>query len=222
MNPLFAPAYPIAEAARYLQLPAATLRSWVRGRHYPRRDGSGYFEPLIQTPTDSGELSFANLIEAHVLRALRREHAVSVQAVRDALHYAQDRFRIERLLLSPDLQTAAGDLFLSRYGELINLSRSGQIALRRLLEAHLQRVEWAGEDFPRRLYPFLESFRDDKIIVIDPRIAFGRPVTRRNSIATAVIADRIDAGESVESVAEDYDLTVDDIEAAVLCERRAA
>lgn len=222
MNPLFAPAYPIAEAARYLQLPVATLRSWVRGRHYPRRDGSGYFEPLIETPTDSGELSFANLVEAHVLRALRQEHAVSVQAVRDALRYAQDQCRIERLLLSSELRTAAGELFLSRYGELINLSRSGQIALRRLLEAHLQRVEWTGGDFPQRLYPFLQGFKDDRAIIIDPRIAFGRPVTKHNSIATAVIADRIDAGESVESVAEDYDLTVEEVEAAVLCERLAA
>ncbi len=67
MNPLFAPAYPIAEAARYLQLPAATLRSWVRGRRYPRRDGSGYFEPLIQIPTDAGELSFATSTEAQLI-----------------------------------------------------------------------------------------------------------------------------------------------------------
>lgn len=222
MNPLYVSAYPIAEAARYLQLPAATLRSWVRGRRYPRRDGSGYFEPLIQPPTEWGELSFANLIEAHVLRALRQEHAVSVQAVRSALRYAEEQFHIEHLLLSPELQTAAGQLFLDRYGKLINLSRGGQIAMRRLLEAHLQRVDWTEDDVPRRLYPFLQGVKHDRAIVIDPRIAFGRPVTVCNSIATAVITDRVNAGESVKLVAADYDLTVDDVEAAILCECRAA
>lgn len=30
------PAYPLAEAARYLKLPPATLRSWVAERPYPK------------------------------------------------------------------------------------------------------------------------------------------------------------------------------------------
>jgi cytochrome c oxidase subunit 2 len=33
-------AYTLAEAARYLRLPPATLRSWVLGREYPTADGS--------------------------------------------------------------------------------------------------------------------------------------------------------------------------------------
>jgi hypothetical protein len=33
------PAYGPAEAARYLRLPIATLRSWVVGRAYPKADG---------------------------------------------------------------------------------------------------------------------------------------------------------------------------------------
>ena len=41
------PAYTITEAARYLRLAPATLRSWFIGRSYPKRDGPGYFEPLI-------------------------------------------------------------------------------------------------------------------------------------------------------------------------------
>jgi hypothetical protein len=42
-------------------------------------------------------LSFWNLIEAHVLRALRTEHAVSVKALRKALDYAEKELGIERL-----------------------------------------------------------------------------------------------------------------------------
>jgi hypothetical protein len=83
------PAYGIAEAARYIKLPPATLRSWVVGRSYPKRDGAGYFEPLIQLPQENNSLlSFANLVEAYVLRALRQEHGVSIKDVRAALDYA--------------------------------------------------------------------------------------------------------------------------------------
>lgn len=41
------PAYSISEAARYLRLPPATLRSWVLGRDYPNRDATSRFHPLI-------------------------------------------------------------------------------------------------------------------------------------------------------------------------------
>src|SRR6266498_2710471 len=43
-------AYGLAEAARYLKLPAPTLRSWVVGRAYPKADGVGHFQPLIHPP----------------------------------------------------------------------------------------------------------------------------------------------------------------------------
>ena len=80
-------------------------------------------------------LSFWNLIEAHVLRALRTEHGVSVKDVRKALQYAERELRIDRLLLRRELCSHAGQLFLDRYGELISLSTSGQLAMKRLLDA---------------------------------------------------------------------------------------
>jgi uncharacterized protein (DUF433 family) len=56
----------------------------------------------------------------------------------------------------------------------------------------------------------------ESAIAIDPKIAFGRPIVRRAGVSTAAIIDRIDAGESVAAPAEDYDLTVDEIEQAVV------
>ena len=68
------PAYALAEASRYLKLPAATLRSWVAGRPYPKGDGVGHSRPLIHPPKKQPLLlTFWNLIEAHVLRSLRTE-----------------------------------------------------------------------------------------------------------------------------------------------------
>ncbi|MBX6332873.1 MAG: DUF433 domain-containing protein [Gemmatimonadaceae bacterium] len=216
------PAYPLAEAARYVRLAPATLRAWVVGRPYPKRDGKGYFQPLIRPADPKGViLSFNNLIEAHVLRALRTEHGVSIKAVRDALRYAERAFHIDRLLLKKDLRTAAGELFLERYGQLVSLSRSGQLAMRKLLDAYLQRVDW-DDSLPIRLYPFVSGeLTAQRPIAIDPNIAFGRPVLSRSSISTAAIAERIDAGESIEDVAADYGLEREEVEEAVLYERAA-
>lgn len=216
------PAYGLAEAARYLKLPSATLRSWVVGRTYPKGAGEGRFSPLIHPPRQQPPtLTFWNLIEAHVLRSLRIGHSVSIKDVRAALDYAQRKLQIKRLLLHKELRTDAGMLFLERYGQLVNLSRSGQLVIRQALERHLRRVVWDEWQFPVRLYPFLSDDQESnqRPIAIDPKISFGRPIVVRAGISTAAIADRVDAAETVEEIAEDYGLTVAEVEQAVIFER---
>lgn len=218
------PAYTLAEAARYLKLPVATLRSWVAGRPYPKAEGVGRFQPLIHPPSREPLIvSFWNLIEAHVLRSLRTDYGVSVKAVREALKYAERSLRIDRLLLRKELRTHAGQVFLDRYGQLIQISASGQLAIRQLFEEHLKRVEWDEWQFPVRLYPFIsgEALSAEKPIAIDPKIAFGRPVVISAGVSTAAIAERIDAKETVDELAADYGLSVSEIEQAVLFERAA-
>jgi len=217
------PAYTLAEAARYLKLPQATLRTWVLGRDYPVADGQGRFKALIKPARGKPPtLSFYNLIEAHVLRALRTEHGVSVKDLRKSIAYAEREMQVDRLLLREDLRTRGGRVLLDHYGELIDLSASGQIAMRKVFQDHLARVEWDQWKFPVRLYPFPTEASDGKRpIAIDANIAFGRPVLVHNSISTHAIAERLDAGESVADLAADYDLTTDDIEQAALYERAA-
>lgn len=218
------PAYPLGEAARYLKLPPATVRSWFLGRTYETAVGNRHFSAIVAPATRRPPvLSFWNLVEAHVLRALRTDHGVSVRAVRKALSIAENELKIDRLLLSKELLAGAGKLFLGRYGELVELSASGQIAMRQVLEAHLKRVEWDKWQYPVRLYPFLssEGHAADRPIAIDPAIAFGRPIVLSRGITTATIVERIDAGETVASLAADYDLTDAAIEQAILYERAA-
>jgi len=218
------PWYTVAEAARYLSIPTATLRSWTAGRRYPVSDGSRRFEPLLQRPDPSDpRLSFSNLVEAHVLRSLREEHLVRMGNVRTALEFAAEQLGIDRLLFSRDLQTSAGDLFIERYGQLINLSRHGQMALKELLHAHLERVKRDRAGMPVRLYPVTRWRIADSPthIAIDPKISFGRPVTSHHSIRTAVISKRFLAGESVMGIARDYELKPTEIEEAIRYERAA-
>lgn len=223
-DPRNEPAYTVAEASRYLKVAAATLRSWVVGRPYPISEGVGRFEPLIHPPqAQPPTLSFWNLIEVHVLRALRIEHGVSIQAVRDALTFAEEKLKVERLLLSRQLYAEGGELFLRKYGQLIHLRRSGQLALEHLFEEHLRRVEWDADQFPSRLFPFMasDSVSAERIIAIDANIAFGRPVVLRVGVSTAAIVDRIDAGEEIETLADDYELSLHEITQAVFYERAA-
>ena len=193
------------------------------GRPYPTAKGVSHFAPVLKpAQKEPVTLSFANLIEAHVLRALRTEHGVPLAAVRTALNYAERQLEIDQLLLRKELRTAGGDLFLERYGELINLSASGQLAMRRIFEAHLDRVEWGKRGSAVRLYPFvIAELAGSKPILIDPAVSFGRPVVEKAYVSTRSILDRIDAGETVADIAADYELTPQAVEEAVLFERAA-
>lgn len=218
-------AYGIAEAAHYLSLPAATLRTWVRGRAYPTATGTQFSEPLVRLPEpEEALLSFTNLVEAHVLAAIRRRHGVAMQKVRPALSFLEAKLRLAHPLAHQELLTDGVSLFTERFGQLLNLSRSGQLAVRELLEAHLRRIEHEPTGLALRLYPFSRGERDllpPKLVVLDPRVAFGRPVIAGTSIRTEVIASRLKAGESVQELANDYGLGVPKIEEAIRYELAA-
>ena len=139
--------------------------------------------------------------------------------VRDALNYAEEALGIDRLLLRDELRTSGQDLFLEELGTLITLSRSSQIAMRRLLAAYLERVDRDVDALPSRLYPFRAEWSTDKPIVIDPRISFGRPTVAGSGVSTGALVQRIDAGETVEALAWDYGLEIAQIEDAILYER---
>jgi uncharacterized protein (DUF433 family) len=214
----------MAEAARYLRIPVTTLRAWTVGRPSIGRRTSGRIKPLIRLARkEPPALSFWNLIEAHVLRSLRTEHGVSLKDMRQALTFAEHEMQIDDLLLRSEISTDGGRLFLEQYGKLIDLSASGQLAMKKVFEEHLKRVAWDSRDFPVRLYPFVarEYPEAHRPISIDANVAFGRPVIERAGVSTGTIADRIDAGESVAAVAADYDLREEEIEQAVLYERAA-
>lgn len=224
-DPRELPAYTLADAARYLHVPAATLGTWFKGRNYPRkRGGPGESKRLIIPADPSGaRISFFNVVEAHVLRALRTEHGIPLHAVRAALDFAETRLGIEHVLLSDSLLTGWGEVFLERYGNLISLSRSGQIAMRQMLEIYLRRVKRDDRNIPVRLFPFLRqtTASSSESVVLDPRVSFGRPIVAGSGIRTSTIVSRIDAGETVEHLAHDYGLTAEQINDALLFEKAA-
>lgn len=158
-----------------------------------------------------------------MLRSLRADRGLRVGALRQALEYVERSLRIERLFLSKELGDSAGRVFLRQYGQLIDLSASGRLAIRQRFQDHLERIQWDDSERPVRLYPFPSAGAGTtaKPIAIDPKIAFGRPVLARSCVSTAAIVDRIDAREPVEEVAADYGVSVAEIEQAVLFERAA-
>lgn len=202
-------------------VPQATVRSWVMGRPYPTKKGRRYFNPVVEIPAGASRtLSFINLVEVHVLDAIRREHRVPLDKIRIAMDYLRKHFGSEHPLAEERFATDGVDLFVHKYGELINVSRDGQLAIKSLLEAYLRRIDRDPQGVARRLYPFTRkrSVEEPKAIVIDPYISFGRPVLAGTGIATSVVAERYKAGDSIEQLCSDYGRKRLEIEEAIRCE----
>ena len=210
-------AYTVVEAARYVRIPPQTLRSWVVTGQPHLHPGELRPNALITAPEYAPiRLSFNNIVEAYTLRALRTKHGVSTTAARQAMDVAEHTFHTARLFLCPELRTGGGEVFLDKYGELVNLTKAGQIAIKHILQDHLARIELDKLRLPVRLYP-----GGNHTIMMDAHLAFGRPVIARRGISTAAIVDRVNAGETEEEIADDYDLKHEEIKEALVYEQAA-
>jgi uncharacterized protein (DUF433 family) len=225
-DPRRLPAYSVAEAAHYLRMPEETLRSWVAGRLYPVAGRSKRSRPLVHLD-DPGKqyLSFINLVEAHVLAAIRRRHGVKLPKVRSALDFVRREFNIERPLVDEAFQTDGLDLFVDRYGGLINASQEGQRAMKEIIGVYLKRIERDAKGFPSKLYPFTRDTQaeaapasDPRVVVMNPKVSFGRPVISGTGIPVSSIYERYKAGDSVADLAKDFRLEISAIEEAIRCE----
>ena len=178
---------------------------------------------MVRPAGTKGTLSFVNMLELHVLGAIRRDHLVHMRQIRRALEFLQRQFDSEHPLVEQAMQTDGKHLFVEKFGQLINASQEGQGAMAEILEAHLRRIERDEQGLAIRLYPFTRRGTDSpRIISIDPLVAYGRPVIAGSRIATADVADRFKAGESPRDLAKDYDRTPAEIWEAIRCELAAA
>jgi uncharacterized protein (DUF433 family) len=217
------PTYTFTEAAHYLRVPLGTLRSWLFGYGYRIKAGVSRSKPLINIAgRDPSLLSFYNLVEAHVLSALRRKHGTSMQKVRQALDYLQEKHRSAHPLAHKWFYTDGVDIFVSEYDRIESITQHGQLAMRELLERYLTRIDWDDQKFAVRLFPFTSDSPtpDIRLVVIDPMVSYGRPVITGSGIPTSIIAERFQAGESMEILRDDYGRTAQEIEEALRCELR--
>ncbi len=219
------PSYGITEAAHYLRTPRTTIRDWVTGRHYHGMAGQRFSKPIIVLADPQAKLlSFMNLVEVHVLDAIRRDHNIPLDKVRKAVAYLSKQFPSKHPLADREFETDGINLFIQKFGRLINISQAGQLAMKEILQAHLHRIERDVSGIPVKLYPFTrkrsshDGKEEPKAIVIDPHVSFGRPVLAGTGIPTAVVAERFKAGESVDDLADDYGRKRLEIEEAIRCE----
>lgn len=226
VDPTEVPLYSVPDASRMLRLKSATIHTWAYGRPYDTAGGRKKWPALIHAPA-RGRLCFKNLVELHVLSALRLDartvRRVSVGAIRSASTELAARIGTKHPLADVDLHTDFVDIYADVLGRLLNVSAPQQ-PIKDVIAPLLHRIERDAAGIARRLHVAVDA-QNAGLIVIDPRRRFGRPVLVSSNVETAVVYDRFARAEPLSTIVEDLELERAEAEAAIQFEvvrRKAA
>ena len=205
----YQPLYTLGEVSRYARVKPATLRTWTQ---------NGDVHVIIPAVASGvAPFSFINLIELYVLEGLRRTHRLPMQRIRKGEEWLRRTYSVSHPLAELNLETDGYDLFIREVDIPINASRKGQGGFPEVLARYLQRIERDAGKIPTRFYPYTYD-RAPKVVVMDPAVAYGRPVVTGTRVTSQMIFDRYSGGESLNDIAADYDLDICRVEEALRCE----
>ena len=88
---------------------------------------------------------------------------------------------------------------------------SKQRVFTEVVRNHLERIIYLDDDAGQFYLPLTR----EKVLLVDPYRNFGRPMFGSTATPLGPVLDRLEAGEPVDSVAQDYGLDVDEIELVV-------
>lgn len=208
--------YTEAEAGRLLGVAQSTLHYWLEGGE---RRGRSYRPIIRQSPRGIRTVTWAEFVEAGLLREYRRTHRVPMVELRRFMDLLRDDFGVPYPLadrrpyvsgrqLVYDAQTAAG-----LDAEFCLVAVAGdQLLLTPPSQAFVERVEWDGD--------VAAGWRPDpnprSTVRVSPTVRFGRPAVK--GVSTEVVWEQAEADEDIETIADVYQLTLADVRWALAYE----
>lgn len=216
------PAYPLAEAARLLGARPATLSAWFHGRHYNTSGRKRFAAAVLPATQCQGQpISFLDLVEAHVLMAIRKGYGIPLQRFRIAMEHLREISGDLHFLAHRDFYHDRRDLFLKIEDKLVSLSERGQLVDREIISEGLKQLIYGNDGYADQFFPRFGAVRQ-QTIVLNPTINFGRPCLARLGVSADAIAARFVAGEKIADLASDYNATFDEVEDTIRWHERLA
>ena len=212
------PLYSYADVDRLAEVSRGTAKRWLKGYAYKTSEGEVVNRPPVTTGVRRDEaVSFIDLIEVVAIGSLKKL-GLTVAEIRKIVAECQQDLDSPRPLTSLKFKTDGRDIFVSMDSQLRGLRKHrNQQAWSEVLEPFLEELDYT-DAYASRWWPLGK----EKPIVVDPDYGFGLPVVSRSGVRTEIIFERAEAGDSVEQIADDFNLAVPDIEEALRYEKTRA
>lgn len=221
------PVYEMRQVDKLLRLTPGTARRWIDGY---RRANNDYPPVIRDEKTGSDLVTWGEFIEARLLAAYR-DVGVPLVRMRPVVQALRNRFGVRYPLahVRPYVDRGMDLVYETQQAASLDISlrlvveaRTGQLRLAPAAETFISVVEFdqvrdasgsrSNDEVAARLRPAGKA----SPVVIDPQRQFGRPVVR--SVPTEVIAELVRAGDEIVDVADWYDLSEDEVRAAIAYE----
>lgn len=217
--------YGFSQVDDLLGLKGGTARRWIDG--YERRGRE--YSPIVREQRRGDELvTWGEFIETRVLAAYR-DAGVPMIRMRPVVEGLRQRFQVryplatirpyvdDELRVVYEVQEEAN---LEESMRLVVEASSGQYVLAPDVRRFQRIAVFEDVADERQIVTRLHPLGENRQVTIDPVRRFGSPVVR--STPTDVLAELVRAGEPVEWVAEQYDLTMEQVLDALEYERQLA
>ena len=217
--------YTVPDASRLARIPVDTVRRWVLGYSYRPAPTSRKLRGRASKPPvvvlslpkvgDTVVLSFLELMELHLVRALKNE-GVSLQRIRRAAEEAREIVGTPYPFASKPIFTDGRNIFMRltvgpRLERLLQLGSGGQWVLEPVLREFLRQIDFdPSTKMAMKWWPRGHA----GVVVIDPTVSFGAPVLAASGIRTSVLWEAAQA-EPAQAVAKWYGIAPRVVSAAV-------
>jgi uncharacterized protein (DUF433 family)/DNA-binding transcriptional MerR regulator len=204
---LSVPTYRPSDAARYAGISTHTILNWQR----EQSNGGA----AISNRDNGQMLSYLQLIEVAVVAAMRKA-GVPLGSIRAAKKYLSEHLESPYPFALHCFKTDGkkilmnlSDFVPSERDKLISLN-DGQLGWQPILQDKLQEFDYHADS------GIVEKWHvsgPQSGITIDPRVSFGSPAI--HGIPTWTIKGRLDAGESINDIADDFSIQADEVKQAL-------
>ena len=211
--------YMVAEAGRLTGIPPASIRRWLWGRPPGSEDRDRgalpLWRPQVPILDRSRALGFRDLIEIRFVHAFR-QRGVSLQTIRKATEEATRLLQQDHPFSSLGFKTDGKNILAevtegTADGALLFDVLTGQYLLEIVFDRLYDGLEYSELDELLRWWPLGLG----RGVVLDPERSFGQPIVHPAGVPTAVLADAFTAEQSVEAVADWYEVTTDAVRDAL-------
>lgn len=194
----------------------------MKGYHYRDLSGERVSRPPVagnhETVRVEG-VSFLDLVNIKAIDGLR-SLGFGTQKIRQVVEYCEQELRVRYPLATQAFKTDKKRIYLhAGDGHLLEVlgGQRGALAWDQILDPFLRTLEYQNE-FARRWWPLGRN----ELVVVDPDYGFGSPVVVNSGVRTELVVERERAGDKLEEIAYDFNLTNEQIASALRWEHKLA
>ena len=207
------PTYTIPEAAEFLAIRPRTMFSWYEGN-----------EPILKASAVCGSthlLSYRDIEEAYRVYLLRERFQFSLQFLKRSMRNARKMFRSQHPLQRADaVKECLQDLVYDKPARGNNPrtitslgQKPGQQSIKEVVDMFAERIEPGEFIYPWR---FASTDHQSRPVSMNPNIMSGRLVVVGTRIPVNTLLGSKRAGETIQQIANDYNLDPDVVEKALI------